>query len=114
MATKSTNYRELLAVLLTLESFQHELSGKRVQVLSDNISSVAYINHLGGPSSDLSELVTSLWITTHQYDIELSAAYLADSDNTRADTLSRLSPQYEWQLHPHYSDGKTGHVDPSP
>ena len=100
MTTKSINYRELLAVLLILESFQHELSGRRVQVLSDNISAVAYINHLAGPSSDLSELATSLWITTHQCDIELSAAYLAGSDNTRADTLSRLSPQYEWQIHP--------------
>ncbi len=100
MATKSINYRELVAVLLSLNSFASSLRGKHVQILSDNISCVAYINHLDGPSKDLSELAQSLWITAAELGITLTARYLAGGDNWRADTLSWLSPIYEWRLHP--------------
>ncbi len=46
---------------------------KRVEVLSDNISCVANINHLGSPSKHLSELTQSLWITVQGLNIDLTA-----------------------------------------
>ena len=39
---KSINYRELLAVFLTLKTFVHELANKCIQILSDNITTVAH------------------------------------------------------------------------
>ena len=44
-----SNYRELMAVLLALKSFSFP-RGKKVQILTDNITTAAYINQLGGPS----------------------------------------------------------------
>ena len=45
---RSSNFRELLAILLTIRSLGQVLQGKSVQVLSDNVTAVAYINHMGG------------------------------------------------------------------
>jgi hypothetical protein len=39
-------------------------------------------------------------MTTQQLGIELCAKHLSGSLNYTADILSRISPQYEWQLHP--------------
>ena len=48
-----SNYKELLVVYLTLQSFVSFWEGKCVQVLSDNLTMVAYINRLGGSCSKL-------------------------------------------------------------
>ena len=55
IARMPPNYRELLAIL-AIKAFEHDLKGKTVQVLSDNVAVVAYINHLGGPSPSLTVL----------------------------------------------------------
>ena len=55
---RHSNFRELLAVLKAIQSFREDLTKfKHIQVLSDNIVTVAYINHLSGPCSDLSDLM---------------------------------------------------------
>lgn len=40
------------------------------------------------------------WITTYELGNELSANHLAGKENVHVHHLSRLSPHYEWQLHP--------------
>lgn len=92
-----SNYRELMAVLMALKSFNFP-KGKKLQVLTDNITTAAYINHLGGPSPDLSQLATSVWMAAHDKGLTLSARYLQGTLNVTADMLSRLSDHYEWQL----------------
>ena len=59
-----SNYREMMAVLLGLKSLTFP-TGKRIQVLTDNITTAAYINHLGGPSQDLSQLASAIWMEAH-------------------------------------------------
>ena len=81
MSTAPSNARELMAVIMSVLSFREELAGKAVQVLSDNISTVAYIMHLGGPSPGLSSMVTRLWEICYQVDITLTACYLAGKEN---------------------------------
>jgi hypothetical protein len=93
-----SNYREMMAVVMALKSF-HFPPGKRIQVLTDNITTAAYINHLGGPSRDLSNLAQSLWMDSHERGLIITATYLRGVLNTTADQLSRLSSHYEWQLH---------------
>ena len=93
-----SNYRELMAVQLALHSFLPNIRYKYVQIVSDNISTVAYLNNLGGPSKDLSSLATSIWALAYREGIHLTARYLAGSQNTEADRLSRLNPKYEWSL----------------
>lgn len=100
LSYQSSNYRELMAVLLTMESFLDVLKGKTIQFLSDNISTVAYINFQGGPSQDLTSIAKAIWTLALQNSIAISAIYLAGRDNIQADRLSRLSVSYEWRLHP--------------
>jgi ribonuclease HI len=116
MTHTSINYRELMAVMCAVKSFRHLLKNRNVQILSDNITTVAYLNHLGGPSPSLTKLMTSIWMEAHEAGIRLSARHLAGVQNTHADRLSRLPTQYEWMLNPRifqYLDSIWGphHVD---
>ncbi len=97
---KPANYRELLAIIVTLKSMSEHLVNKHVQILSDNISAVAYLNHIGGPSPELSTLAQSLWAVCYKLNVTVTAKYLVGSLNKDADYLSRLLPSYEWQLNP--------------
>ncbi len=53
---KPSNYRDLLAIIVTLESFSDQLQDKQVQILTDNISAVAYLNQVRVQSSGLAKL----------------------------------------------------------
>ena len=61
---------------------------------------VAYINHLGGTSPVMTNLMKTIFVCTHELDMVLSAKYLARSLNMEADRLSRILTPYEWKLHP--------------
>ena len=50
MSLEHSNYRELMAVLMALKSFGPSMKGKSIQILSDNVTTVAYINHLEVPA----------------------------------------------------------------
>ena len=96
------NEKELLAVLLALHSFKDLIKNKHVQILSDNISTVAYINHLGGPVQSLTQIAKNIWTLCYQLGVTLEAKHLAGKKNVQADRLSRLSPRstYSWSIHP--------------
>jgi len=74
-----------------MKAFEHNLKCKKVEVLSDNVAAVAYIDHLGDPSPSLAALASAVWITTYELGIELSVKHLAGKENVHADHLSRLS-----------------------
>ena len=58
---ESANYRELLAVYLALLSFRSSLMGKTVEVLSDNVTTVAYINKFGSSNIRLDSIAQDIW-----------------------------------------------------
>ena len=97
---KHSNYRELLTVLIVIKSFLPHLKNKSVQVLSDNVTAVAYINHLGGRDKEFNDVVTALFTLCLENGIRLTAKHLAGDLNFRADLLSRQMSPYEWRLHP--------------
>ena len=102
IAHTSINYRELLTVLLGLKSFLPKVKNKTVQILSDNVTTVAFINHLGGNVTQLTELAKAIWALAFQHNINLIAKHLPGILNSHADHLSRLTPQstYSWKLNP--------------
>ena len=64
---------------------------------------MVYINYLGGPGQNFTELTKRLWLLIQDLGITLTACYLSGSLNCRADTLSCLSPLYkDWALHNSY------------
>ena len=100
LSMKSSNYRELFAVLMGILTFKEHLRGHQVQVLSDNVTTVAMINGMGGSSVQLDMIARTIHIEAMEANITLSAKYLAGSLNWRADYLSRVRSTYEWRLHP--------------
>ena len=100
MSTKHSNIREITAVLLTLKTFKHLVTGKSVLLRSDNVATVAYINMQGGPSQSLSAIATEIWEVLLTNNIQIKARFLQGLRNKTADRLSRLSSKFEWILHP--------------
>lgn len=96
----SSNEREMLAILMAIKAFASRLSGLTVQILTDNISAMAYINHQGGPSPRLSELAVAIWAEAIEHGITLRCAHIAGKLNSAADSLSRTPDKHNWMLHP--------------
>jgi hypothetical protein len=99
-ANKHINYKELLAVLMGLQSFSSRVRQQSIQVLTDNSTTVAYINNMGGPVRQLSDLAEQIWAFVLNQKANLVAKHICGVLNTEADYLSRLPIQYEWMLHP--------------
>jgi hypothetical protein len=100
MSTRPSNVRELMAVLMGLLSLKTDVQGKIVQVLPDNITTCAYINHMEGSSVELNSVARAIWSFAIENRTILKAHYIAGKDNAHADALSRLPQYLEWQLHP--------------
>lgn len=95
-----SNIREMWAVLMALISFRDQVSGRTIQVVSDNISTVAYLNHMGGPSVELNQLATAIWAEAINNHVSLTCCHIPGKQNVVPDHLSRLNDKYEWQLNP--------------
>ena len=95
---QSSNYRELLAILLALSAFKDKLEGKCIQILTDNVTAAAYINHKGGPSVELTEIAVSIWAIATEYSISMTSKHIAGVSNQEADRLSRSPDRHNWQL----------------
>lgn len=94
------NACELLAVKLAIESLLNIFRGCNVLVRSDNVTAVAYINHMGGTKSSVcNALAQKIWQTCIQADIWLSASHIPGHENVEADFQSRhLNLRTEWSL----------------
>ncbi|XP_044288290.1 uncharacterized protein LOC123024533 isoform X1 [Varanus komodoensis] len=94
------NFLELLAVFKALQSFEDVLCCRVIQITSDNIATVFYLNKQGGTKSPtLARLSMQIWEWCIPRDITLIAVHLAGTDNVEADLLSRhMSKLHEWEL----------------
>ena len=95
-----SNAKEMLAVLLTLKSFVPLVKNNSVQILSDSITTCAYINFQGGSTRCLDIIARNIWILAIKNNINIQAKFLAGRMNSEADRLSRYPAQYEWYIHP--------------
>ncbi|KAF7246348.1 RNA-directed DNA polymerase from mobile element jockey [Varanus komodoensis] len=97
---KHINFLELLAIFNALKAFETVLCSQVVQIASDNIPAVFYINKQGGTKSPaLARLSMDIWDWCIPRNIMLLAVHLAGTDNIKADMLSRqMSTTHEWEL----------------
>jgi hypothetical protein len=100
LACQSSNYREIMAILLAIQTFQDILKDKAVQILTDNATALAYIINKGGPSKALTDVATAIWVLCTDLNIQIQVAHIKGVDNTEADRLSRIPDKYNWKLHP--------------
>ena len=85
----SSNSRELHAVLYSVMAAAPRLRNSVVLMETDNSTTMAYVNHLGGRSRFLSAVAHRLWSVTNSYGITLRAVHRPGVENRRADLLSR-------------------------
>ena len=87
-------------MLLTLESFQGSIRGQSVQILSNNMTAVAYLNHFRGHNPQMNRLTQTIFMLCQELRIQLSAKFLQGLANSYAYFLSRQKSTYKWMLHP--------------
>ena len=76
------NFFELKAVLLGLKSLCDAFSEKHILVQSDNTTTVAYINAMGGIKSiPCNEMAIMIWDWCRNHNIWLSATHIPGSKN---------------------------------
>jgi hypothetical protein len=97
---RSSNYRELYAVLLALGAFKEKIQGQHLLLRTDNITTMFYVNGQGGPHKHLNRLAKLIFWAVKECHASLRSLHLPGDLNTRADELSRLNPMTEWSLHP--------------
>jgi len=91
---------KITAVHNALKSFLPLLQGKALQIRCDNIATVAHLNHMGGRSPQMNNVMRMIHQLCKSSHIQLMATYLPGVDNMMADHLSSLWPHHEWQLSP--------------
>ena len=100
VANKSSNFRELFAVLMGMLSLREHLQNQNIQIMSDNITTVAMINGMGGSVPELDAIARAIYLEAIKANIHLQAKYISGKNNWKADLLSRVQSRYEWKLHP--------------
>ena len=83
-----------------LRTFQSVLRDKSVQILSNNITVIAYINHKSGPSTVLSQLVMSIWVDAIDNRLSIQCAHIAVRENRAADHWSKTTDKHNWMFLP--------------
>jgi len=97
---RSSNYRELMAVLLSTQRLQERLKGRNIQLFTDNFTTLTYINGQGGPHKHLNLLAKATFWKIKELGSTMRAYFIPGKLNIIPDFLSRLNPKQEWQLHP--------------
>ena len=98
----SINMRELLAVQLGLQAFEHLIVGMSVALFCDNTTTVAYLCRPGGTfSSALNSTAREVLLWAEIRRIRLLPQFIMGLSNVTADALSRPNQVIgsEWTLH---------------
>lgn len=96
-------FKEMMAVLLVLQSLAHFLRGRRLAIKSDNTTVVAYLRNGGGPHTDLNRMAKQIQVFVMQ-DLKgeiVSVDWVKGStDNQEADAMSRAVDCDDWRIVP--------------
>ena len=98
----SSNRRELKTAVLGVQSFAEQLAGSVVEIRTDNLVTMAYVNHQGGKNPALTALCRPLWEWALRTKTTVFATYIPGVLNVRADQLSRVKrDRTDWMLNRH-------------
>lgn len=80
------NYLELFTAFLTLKTFIRHKRRINVQLWMDNVTSIAFVNRMGGThSTALLDLAVTIWELCLEIEIIIHAEYLPSSLNVRGE-----------------------------
>ena len=102
LSQKSSNHRELMAILMAMMTFLQEINGKSVQIHTDNITAMAYVVNKGGPSPELTKIARAIWALAFRHNMAVEVRHISGIRNSHADRLSRIFDRFNWMLHPRF------------
>jgi len=96
------NELEMKAIFIGIRLFCKNRNFQHVKVMCDNMTAIAYINHMGGTkSSTCNEIAKLIWEWCINNNLWVSAAHIPGRSNIEADLYSRkYNSSTEWQLNP--------------
>ena len=88
------------SIFLGLQSLCGNITHKHIRILSDNTTTVSYINAMGGIKSQVcNDMAHLIWGWCTKRNIWLSACHIPGVQNSKADTESRkFNESTEWSL----------------
>lgn len=92
---KSSTWRELKAIELSLQSFCQCFRGRAVKWLTDNQNCVTILE-CGSMKMDLHEISISIFETCLRNGITIEAQWVPREENTKADYLSKIIDYEDW------------------
>ena len=93
------NFLELKAIFNGLSHLLPHIKNKSLRILSDNVSSIYYINKIGGTHSiPMCNLALKIWKLLIDNNIHCKAFHISGVDNVCADDLSRNNYHLEFQI----------------
>jgi hypothetical protein len=95
------NKLKLKAILQALQSLAPVLHNQSVLMHCNNMTAVAYINHLSGHSMAMNRTTHKIFNLCQHLAIHISTAHLPSKQNSQANHLSQLFPQHKWSITPH-------------
>ena len=98
---KSSTWRELMAVLLVLESFSTKLRNQRVRWFTDN-QNVVRILQVGSKSLHLQEVAVRVLVLMIKHQIKIEPEWIPREENEMADYFSRIIDADNWMLNPEF------------
>ena len=97
---KHINELELKAVFFALSSLCNNVRNKHIRILSDNTTTVCYINNMGGSKSRaFNTIAKKIWQFALERNNFLSSTHLPGKQNMLADTSRVFNDRTEWMLH---------------
>ena len=100
-ASKSSTHRELLAVLITIESLKDDFSNCLVKLYTDN-QNVVRITQAGSMKHDLHSLATSIFNLCIRRNITLEVEWVPRDFNLQADYFSKIFDYNDWSVNDVY------------
>ena len=94
-AVKSSTFRELKAVFITLTSLVHSFENRLVKVFTDNQNVVKIIN-AGSMKSELQDLAIEIFNFCLRHGISLEVEWVPRDQNQIADTYSKIFDFDDW------------------
>lgn len=80
-----SSHREMWTVLIisisTFVAFRDHVSRKIIQVVSDNISTVAYLNHMSRTSHELNQIGTAIWTEAIHHHVSKPCCHIAEKQH---------------------------------
>ena len=93
------NELELKAAWLAILSYGKDRKNHCFKILSDNVTTVAYLNNMGGTKKGCNEIARDIWKWCESRNNFIIAAHIPGKSNEIADKMSRsLKDNMEWKL----------------